>query len=423
MRHGHHHRRRPRRLRAVLVRWFGATILASGVAVATVWWALAPEPRAWNRMVENLQGFVGSEFADVWDDPARRSALAARAARQLQIEIVLRDADDRELERHGPACEGRAMSIDVLAPRGRLGSVAACWTHPRLSHFVPMLAALAAAMTVLWATSGLLARRLTRPYDTLTRFARRLAEGELDARLELGREIRGEPAVVAAALNDMAARVQAQLADSRALLAAVSHEIRTPLGHLRVLAELLRDRGADEATLQDLEREIADLDTLVGKLLADARLQFSALSPTSLSARAVALRALAQAGLPRTLLAAVEGDDTLVGDPTLLGRALGNLLENARDHGQGVVALRLQLEHDAIVFAVDDDGPGLQPEQRARAFEPFVRGDGGERGRLGLGLALVRRIALAHGGDAWIDARPGGGATVAIRVPRRSASA
>ncbi len=422
MRHhrGHHHRRGPLRLRAVLVRWFGATIVASGVAVAAVWWALAPEPRAWNRMGENLQAFVGSEFAGVWHDPAQRSALAERVARQLEIEITLRDADDRVLERHGPECDGRTVSIDVRGSDQRLGSLTACWIRPGLAHFVPMLAALAAALAVLWATAGLLARRLTRPYDTLTRFARRLADGELDARLELGCEIRGEPAVVAAALNDMAARVQTQLAEAHTLLAAVSHEIRTPLGHLRVLAELLRDRGGDDATLQDLEREIADLDALVGKLLADARLQFSALSPTTLSGRAIAARALALAGMSPALLEASEGDDTLIGDPTLLGRALGNLLENARDHGDGVTALRLRFDGDAVVFEVDDAGPGVNPEQRARAFEPFVRGDDtGSRGRLGLGLALVRRIALAHGGDAWIEARPSGGATAAFSVHRR----
>ncbi len=415
-----HARHRGRRLRHLLVLWFGVTIVATGLTVIAVWSLSSPGPRAWDHMTANLQRFVGSEFGQVWHDPERRSALAARAAHDLEVGIELRDLDGRTIERHGPACDDHVLTAPVQDEHERLGEIAACWAHPRRGG-PAMLLALFAAGLVLWGAAGMLARRLTRPYDTLTRFAKRLADGDLDARVDIGRELRGEPAVVGVALNDMATRVQAQLAEARTLLAAVSHEIRTPLGHLRVLVELLRDRGADDATLQDLEREIADLDALVGKLLADARLQFSAMATTPLSARAVATRALAQAGLPRTLLVARDEDDTFLGDPTLLGRALGNLLENARAHGDGVVALRVEGDRDSITFAVDDDGPGIDAAERARAFEPFARGAQGHDGRthLGLGLALVQRIAQAHGGGAWIDARQGGGTTVGIRVQRR----
>ncbi|MBC8069798.1 MAG: hypothetical protein IAG13_15785, partial [Deltaproteobacteria bacterium] len=83
--HRHHGRRRkPVRLRRVLVSWFGATIIASGVTVALVSWALAPEPQAWRHTFENLERFVGHEFARVWDDPVERSALARRAATDLE---------------------------------------------------------------------------------------------------------------------------------------------------------------------------------------------------------------------------------------------------------------------------------------------------------------------------------------------------
>lgn len=407
-------------LRRLLVGWFGATIGATAAVLGLVFWALSPGPSAWKRTLANLQTFVGDEFAEVWDDPARRDALALRAARDLEIALVLRDVDGRELARHGSECDDHALVAEVARDGRSLGSVEACWPRPQHGPWA-LVAGLVAAAAVLWAAAGLLARRLTEPYDRLTRFARALAAGDLDARVDLGAHPRGEPAIVAAALNEMAARVQDQIAEGRALLAAVSHEIRTPLGHLRVLAELLRDRGADAATIADVEREVGDLDTLVGKLLADARLQFSALSRTPLHAHAIAARALAQAGLPAALLVAGDEDDAFEADPTLLVRALGNLLENARDHAGGVRALRVAIEPERVVFAVDDDGPGFDADERARAFDPFVRGKashGGTRTTLGLGLSLVERIAIAHGGEAWIEDRDGGGAAVAFSIRR-----
>ena len=404
-------------LRRLLVGWFGATILATGAVLGLVVWVLSPEPQAWTRTVANLQAFVGDEFGEVWDDPERRTALAVRAAAALQIELVLRDPGGVELERHGRSCDDHTIVAQVHREGRELGSVTACWPHDRVPW--PTIVALVAAAAVLWAAAGVLARRLTQPFDRLTQFARRLAAGDLEARVELGRHPRGEPAIVAAALNDMASRVQAQISEGRALLAAVSHEIRTPLGHLAVLVELLRERGADGPTLAEVEREVGDLDTLVGKLLADARLQFSALSRVKLGADAVAARALTQAGLAATLLVPHGDGDDFEADPTLLARALGNLLENARDHGHGATALRVIVEAERVVFAIDDDGPGFDETERHSAFDPFFRGKSSARTgtTLGLGLSLVKRIAIAHGGDAWIEPREGG-TTVACSVRR-----
>jgi signal transduction histidine kinase len=225
----------------------------------------------------------------------------------------------------------------------------------------------------------------------------------------------------------MATTVARQIAEGRELLAAVSHEIRTPLAHLRVLVELMRDRGADGATVAELERELFDIDALVGKLLADARLQFSAESFTTLDAGELAARALTQAGLSTALL---EVDEThglaLVGDPTLLSRALANLIENAEAHGGGAMKLHVRADEDEVRFTVDDEGTGFDDEELAHAFEPFVRGKGGSRpgqAALGLGLSLVQRIARAHGGDAWCENRASGGATVGFAVSRRRADA
>ena len=117
----------------------------------------------------------------------------------------------------------------------------------------------------------------------------------------------------------------------------------------------------------------------------------------------------------------VDGDALIDADATLIRRAIANLLDNARIHGGGVVAVRVVRRDGDVVVEVDDAGPGVAPDDRPRVFEPFARA--GLGGTLGLGLALVRRIAAAHGGRAWIADRPGGGARVGFSLASTPADA
>jgi signal transduction histidine kinase len=161
------------------------------------------------------------------------------------------------------------------------------------------------------------------------------------------------------------------------------------------------------------------MDGLMGELLASSRLDFAALTLHSLVARDAALTALERAGLAPSLLVDESGGASLSGDATLIGRALANLLDNAGRHGQGVERLAVRRLEGAIEFAVDDRGPGFHPEELERSFSPFYRGAAegpSARASLGLGLALVRRIAHAHGGRAWAKNLPGGGARVGFSV-------
>jgi signal transduction histidine kinase len=275
------------------------------------------------------------------------------------------------------------------------------------------------ALGVVWKVSGRVARRLARPLDELAEVVTRIGKGDLSARTKLGCGEPDEIGVVAEAVNEMAGRIEKQLADQRELLATVSHELRTPLARLRIISELAREGGATGKTFDELDREVTEMDALVGELLASSRLEFGQLSRRALSVRDVAARAVERAGLPPTALAVSGEEDSLGADPTLLQRALANLFDNATKHGGGADALEVTVTADEVRFEVLDRGPGITGDGAA-LFEKFNRGQGGGGADgLGLGLALVRRIAAAHGGKTWAVAREGGGARVGFSVARR----
>ena len=279
------------------------------------------------------------------------------------------------------------------------------------------LLAMLSAGVVLWLISGKIAYRIARPLHELLRVTEEIGAGRLSARANLPPWHMGEIAYIGQAVNEMAARIEKQVGDQRELLAGVSHEIRTPLARMRVLLELGRSRGGDPKTFDELEREVVEIDALVGQLLASARLDFADLSVRTLDAVDVARRALERAGIG-------EGDGKGVldvqppgaalsfeGDATLLARALANLIENARRHGGGVTRLGVrQPRAGAVVFEVDDAGPGFPAAGEARE-----RGDRHE-GSLGLGLVLVRRIADAHHGRVELSNRAEGGARVMLEL-------
>jgi signal transduction histidine kinase len=277
------------------------------------------------------------------------------------------------------------------------------WPDARWWHVV-------IALFLLSVTSGGIAWRLTRPLLIAIRAAQDIGDGKLDTRIDPDR-FGGEVRLLAVALNDMTTKIQQQLVDQRQLLAAVSHELRTPLGHMRVLIETARDTN-DPKALAELEKEVLVLDDLVGRLLAQSRLEFGNLDRHEMDLGELVSDAATSAGVAPEAIEAI-GDVRAAIDPTLVRRAIANLLENARRHGGGAVAVRIERRGAQVAIEVDDAGPGVAADRRADAFRAFVPSSGGG---LGLGLALVSRIAVAHDGGAWISDRPGGGARVGFGV-------
>lgn len=278
----------------------------------------------------------------------------------------------------------------------------------------------------LWPLSWMASMRIAWPLQRLATVAGDLRDGALQSRDQLGSDgADGPPEVgeVAGVLRGMADRVARQLKDQRALMAAVSHELRSPLGRARVLIEMAREGSAPANFHDELQAEIDAMDGLVGDLLAAARIDFEAVAPREIPAADLARRAVETARLPPETFdpGPTPESGSVRADPTLLARALGTLLDNAQRYGGNTIRLRLRGRLLRVRFEVEDDGPGFAPGDEIRAFEPFWRGPEGRSGRPrgeGLGLALVRQIAEAHGGEAGAENRKEGGARVWIELAR-----
>jgi len=415
---------RERRLHQQLFTWLALTILASVAVSALVLNLLEPARSPFNRSMDQAASFAARQFAERWDDAPERDRFARELAETFGVQITLVEPDGTRSLRAGPEqCRGPSYNLDVDRGSERLGRVEACLDG--LRRFRPLigLAVLGSVCLVLWTAAALLARRITRPLSLLIDATREIGSGNLSARVRLGRHQRGELRLLAESVNDMAQRIERQMKDQRELLAAVSHEVRSPLARLRLSAEILRNDAANAQALDSIELEVVELDGLVGQLLASSRLDFETSSKQDVVVGDLFRQILARRQLDVGLLDDRSRAAVARVDATLITRALDNMLDNAVRHAGSVSGCSLRVAPDAapteLVFEVRDAGPGFAAEVLPKVFEAFYQGPGASRaapGSLGLGLALVRRIARAHGGDARAENLASGGARVAFSV-------
>jgi two-component system sensor histidine kinase MprB len=266
-------------------------------------------------------------------------------------------------------------------------------------------------------------RTVVGPVTRLTETAERIsATGDLSFRIEVP-PTTDELSRLARTFNAMLEALEGSVAAQRRLVADASHELRTPITSVRTNIDLLvsgrvKDPAELDRLVSDVRSQLQELSTLVGDLVDLAR------GGEPLAAREpVRLDVLTEDALDRArrlwpdVEFAPSGQPTLVlGDPSLLGRAVSNMLENGAKYGGGSGCVEVDVR-DGVV-RVRDHGPGFGPADLPRVFDRFYRATGarGTPGS-GLGLAIVRQVAEAHGGRALAENADDGGAVVRLEIP------
>lgn len=288
-----------------------------------------------------------------------------------------------------------------------------------------VLALVAAGTTAAGAALGWHAsRRVLRPLTTVAEAARDISAGDLHARLDTD----GDPDLVqlSTSFNHMVDQLARRIERDRRFAADVSHELRSPLQTLAAAASVLHRRRdqLDDRTARAVDLvtdEVGRFQVLVTDLLELARAdQPPDRSPVDVAD--LARRVCHSRQLPDDLVTTTDDHQpTWLVDPRRFEQVLANLLDNARRHGGAPVAVRLGGTSDVRFLEVDDEGPGVPPQDRQAIFDRFVRGRTasarGEADGTGLGLALVAQHVNAHGGNVFVTDRPGGGARFRVELP------
>ena len=307
-----------------------------------------------------------------------------------------------------------------------------------LRRVLVLFAGLLAVVTLTSVAAGwLLAGRALRPISRITATARGMSERTLHERIALDGP-RDELRELADTFDTMLSRLEGAFDSQRRFVANASHELRTPLAIVRTEVDVtLSDPDAGERELRAMAHVVHEtndrMERLITSLLALARGEGGIEHPRPADLAAAARAALERvaAGGARGPAFAPEGPLRLdavlrsapvMGDPMLLERLAENLVENAVRYNAalGWVRVRTDVEGAAAVLVVENPGPVVPPHEAPLLVEPFRRLEASRAratGGYGLGLAVVRAVAGAHGGAVTLTAREQGGLEVRVSVP------
>ena len=281
-----------------------------------------------------------------------------------------------------------------------------------------IVVAVVVAVVVAALVAAMLGMRLARPLREMSHAARRIAEGDYDARIPRG----GPEEIVSLAdsFNQMAAALEEQERMRREFIANAAHELRTPLTNLQGYLEALRDGviEPDRATFESLWDEAERLVRLSRSLDTLAAGDAGGTATFVDLDLAAAIRAATDLSRPSVLAAGLTLDvdvpDSLPAraDPDQLAQVLGNLLQNAVRYSPpgGHVAIRAEKRPNDVLVSVTNTGEGIPPDDLPHVFERFYRVEKSRdraRGGAGIGLAIVRQLVEAAGGAVGADSRDG----------------
>jgi signal transduction histidine kinase len=334
---------------------------------------------------------------------------------------------------------GGLLAARDIAPPGGVGGFIRTLVVFGAASIAVLTAASLFALTSASLIGYLLARRLAARLERLGEGAEALASGDLSHRVEEGQP--DEVGQLARRFNRMADRLAATVAEletalrtKRELVANASHELRTPLASIRGHVEsLLMQPDAIERTeyLAVIQRETEHLSRLVDDLFllstADSGALRLDLEPVALGdvveEVAGSIGPIARRERRVTLTTIVAPDlGPALADRHRVVQVLGNLVRNALRHTPegGLIAVRAERQDGLAAVTVEDTGEGIPPEQLARVFERFYRGDDARdraSGGAGLGLAIVRELVEAMGGEVSAESVHGQGSRFTFRLP------
>jgi signal transduction histidine kinase len=218
------------------------------------------------------------------------------------------------------------------------------------------------------------------------------------------------------AVNRMQHRLQRFLEDRTQMLAAISHDLRAPLARLRLRAELVADGEQQRRMIDDLESMNAMIESTLAFARDDARQE-----PRTLVDLGILVGDVCEDAGDGGETVAYSGQRGIEVPcrPTLIRRAVANLIDNAVKYG-GNARVKIVHDPDRVVIVVDDDGPGIPTEEQEKVFAPFYRREPARdpaKAGVGLGLSIARTVAREHGGDVMLKNRDSGGLSALIELP------
>ena len=319
------------------------------------------------------------------------------------------------------AVQHRGQTIAVAQPMNVRARIAAAAALHTLTPFVVLLPL---AALLIWFVVG----RELRPLTGLAGSVARRTPDALDPIGETG--VPDEALPLVRALNDLLVRLHTALKTQRDFIADAAHELRTPLTALQLQAQLIEradDAEARQAALADLRHGLERATHVVSQLLTLARnepgAEQAAPGPVHLAAlcrqSVIDHAALAAARDIDLGLAECSGDAVVDGRADALRTLLDNLVANAVRYTPpgGRVDVACGHDDDTAWLSVQDNGPGIPPDERERVFDRFYRRPGQSASGSGLGLAIVQAIARQHGARIALDDAPGGGLLVRVELP------
>lgn len=290
--------------------------------------------------------------------------------------------------------------------------------------------AAAVALMVAALVADRLGRRITRPLAGMEAAARRIAEGDLDSRIDVGEDDYPELASLGHSINTMTEGLARAKGLERQFLMSVSHDLRTPLTSIRGWAEAIADGAAEDTRAAAIiGSEAARLQRLVQDLLDLAKLDARSFSLHPVTVDLVPLVAAAaesfrpstdEAGLHLTL-DLPEGPVPVLADPDRLSQVVANLIENAYKYARRDLRVRVASSPGAAVVAVEDDGPGIPAADLDHVFERLyqVEHSPARQAGSGLGLTIVKELTTAMNGQVRVESPTGrgGGTRVVVNLP------